>query len=348
MCDKCENIELLVTGIRKSLSDDEKSLVNKYEVVTLFSCDLTSQSCCSEVCRNCPAPTELLQIIEEKYEIICYQWQSGSEANKYPEKKEVFLSGEEAKDLLLQQVKELKLHLFTKNHQHEQFKLLKENLKDNEIIIHVDFSENYDNKQQNTTQSACFGYQSFSLYTVCIYYNEKGIVKVEMLVLVTPTTEHNPKITWCLNKFLLCHFNRSYDTVYFWSDGCAVQFKSKFTFHNLTFFPADIKIHWHYHHCKGAVDGPGGCVKNTVYCHVKAWKTVLGNPKQFAEYANSIITNIDILYVRDDDLLYDINKENVKAVPGTLKVRHIERKITGNIAELLFYTLSNTCNTFLC
>ena len=88
-------------------------------------------------------------------------------------------------------------------------------------------------------------------------------------------------------------------------------------------------------------------MKNTVYRHVKAGKTVLSNPKQFAEYANSIITNIDILYVRDDDLLYDINEENVKTVPQTLKVRHVERKITGNIAELLFYTLSNTSNTFL-
>ena len=66
-------------------------------------------------------------------------------------------------------------------------------------------------------------------------------------------------------KFLLCHFNQSYDTIYFWSDGCAAQFKSKFTFHNLIFFPADIKIHWHYfesHHSKGALDGLGGCVKN--------------------------------------------------------------------------------------
>ena len=44
---------------------------------------------------------------------------------------------------------------------------------------------------------------------------------------------------------------------------------------------------------------------------------------------------------------YDINEENVKAVPRTLKVRHVERKITGNIAGLLFYTLSNTSNTFL-
>ena len=89
-------------------------------------------------------------------------------------------------------------------------------------------------------------------------------------------------------------------------------------------------------------------MKNTVYRHVKAGKTVLSNPKQFAEYANSIITNIDIVYVGDDDLLYDINEKNVKAVPGSLKVRHVERKITGNIAELLFYTLSNTSNTFLC
>ena len=43
LCDKCDNIELLVTGIRTSLSDDEKSFLpcNKYEVAKLFSCDLT-------------------------------------------------------------------------------------------------------------------------------------------------------------------------------------------------------------------------------------------------------------------------------------------------------------------
>ena len=87
------------------------------------------------------------------------------------------MSGEKAKDMLLQQAKELKLHLFAKKHQHEQF------------------CENYDNKQQQKTQSTYFGYQFFSLYTVCTYYNEKGIVKVEKLVLITPTTEHSRKIT---------------------------------------------------------------------------------------------------------------------------------------------------------
>ena len=40
LCDKCENTELLVTGIRKYLPDDEKTFLpcNKYDDEKLFSC----------------------------------------------------------------------------------------------------------------------------------------------------------------------------------------------------------------------------------------------------------------------------------------------------------------------
>ena len=48
--------------------------------------------------------------------------------------------------------------------------------------MHVNFNENYDNRQQHAIQSASFGYQQFSLYAVMIYY--KGGLK--KIVIVTP------------------------------------------------------------------------------------------------------------------------------------------------------------------
>ena len=38
-----------------------------------------------------------------------------------------------------------------------------------EILVICDFSENYENKNQDETQNAYFGHSSFSLYTACCY-----------------------------------------------------------------------------------------------------------------------------------------------------------------------------------
>ena len=44
---------------------------------------------------------------------------------------------------------------------------------------------------------------------------------------------------------------------YFWSDGCIVQFRSRFTFCSVTFYSNDLELSWDYgeaHHCKGPHD----------------------------------------------------------------------------------------------
>ena len=49
---------------------------------------------------------------------------------------------EEAIELLNEQVKILKAHIFVKRTQNTHYNRLKENLKTNEFIIHVDYSKN--------------------------------------------------------------------------------------------------------------------------------------------------------------------------------------------------------------
>ena len=76
---------------------------------------------------------------------------------------------EEAIELFNEQVKILKEHIFVKRTQNTHDNWLKENLKTNEFIIHVDCSENYKDKEQDEIQSAYFGYSSFSIFTACCY-----------------------------------------------------------------------------------------------------------------------------------------------------------------------------------
>ena len=68
---------------------------------------------------------------------------------------------EEATELFNEQVKILKAHIFVKRTQNTNCNRLKENLKTNEFLIHVDYSENYKDKEQDEIQSAYFGHNSF-------------------------------------------------------------------------------------------------------------------------------------------------------------------------------------------
>ena len=79
----------------------------------------------------------------------------------------------DAINLLKQQIVVLKSHLFTKRTQLECYNTIKENLKQSDLLIHVDYSQNYDNNPQNEVQSVYFGHNSFSIFTACCYFQDE-------------------------------------------------------------------------------------------------------------------------------------------------------------------------------
>ena len=48
----------------------------------------------------------------------------------------------------------------------------KDELNTGEAVIHVEYSESYNNTQQDEIESACLGQQNFSTFTSCSYYRE--------------------------------------------------------------------------------------------------------------------------------------------------------------------------------
>ena len=76
---------------------------------------------------------------------------------------------EEVIELFNEQVKILNSHICVKRIQNTHYNWLKENLKTNEFILHVDYSENYKDKKQDEIQSVYLGHNSFSIFTACCY-----------------------------------------------------------------------------------------------------------------------------------------------------------------------------------
>lgn len=79
-------------------------------------------------------------------------------------------------------ISDLKKHIYRKCEQVSGYKKKKDDLKPEEVLIHVDYSESYSNAQQN-----------FSLFTSCSYYCEKehaDLVEVSMSV-IGESSEHS-------------------------------------------------------------------------------------------------------------------------------------------------------------
>ena len=55
--------------------------------------------------------------------------------------------------------------------QFSELKYLRNNFKDDKIIISVDFSRNYENKNFHEIQSAYFGHEGFTILTCACYYH---------------------------------------------------------------------------------------------------------------------------------------------------------------------------------
>ena len=129
-----------------------------------------------------------IQVATEKEddEISYYQWLSvdGKAAKTLKT-----ASYDEISDILSHKIKELKLHIHVRNEQYTVYNQLKEEMAGNSMLLHVDYAESYENKQQDECQSAYFGHTTFSIFTDVVYLRRNGELIHENVVII-PASQH--------------------------------------------------------------------------------------------------------------------------------------------------------------
>ena len=319
-CEICDNLKLFIRGVNSKI--EAKLPENCEALVDLFTCNDRTEKCLIGNCDSCPKvdldfskpSTETDNDLSdessvESTPITYYRWTT---IDKKVQKVACEMELNDVQTTLSDKMKELKTHLHTHWEQHKTYNKLKNELEPNEMIVHVDFAENYENKQQSEVQSAYFGHTSFSLFTACCYTRSRGELEKHKFVVTTEAKDHSRFAAHCLIKRVVEavreRVNLSSDAqlkVHLWSDGCASQFRSKFVFRLTTLFPSNWQVHRYYnerHHGKGPMDGLGGCVKNYVFRAVLSEKVVISTPKEFADYANANIRGVDVLYMSISDI----------------------------------------------
>ena len=77
-------------------------------------------------------------------------------------------------ETIKEKINKLKYYPFVRNEQYKIYNNLKLKMPKNAILLHVDYAENYENKQQGECQSAYFGHTSFSIFTAAAYIRLNG------------------------------------------------------------------------------------------------------------------------------------------------------------------------------
>ena len=171
-------------------------LASKLEVdITEFIsgnvCSVKDFDCCSNVCDKCPGKdlmTEIMDVLSRIDSITYNKSMKKGNCSKNVQKIKVLQSGEDVADKFLALTGSIiKLHVYNIFRQYSELKHLKKNLGLDKIILSVDFSHNYDNKQHHKIQSAYFGHEAFMLFTAACY--SKGETTSEAVATIDKDTD---------------------------------------------------------------------------------------------------------------------------------------------------------------
>nr|CAI5846123.1 unnamed protein product [Callosobruchus analis] len=248
-------------------------------------------------------------------------------------------------------------------HQYNTIKTLKQNLAEKEVLIHCDFSENYNLKYSQEVQSYHFGgsRQQISLHTVVVYSRVPGQeLKVQSFCTLSESLEHGPGAIWAhLYPLVKRLIDNEIKVLHFLSDSPSTQYRNKKMFAFITnqmydYFPEVQSVTWNYHeagHGKGAPDGIGGVCKRTadrivaegtdVSCFDKLVEVLKANCPGivfFEVYASEIEKFSDT-----------ISKGEILPFRGTMKVRQIKsvrHSKTLSLRELSCFRCEKKCVHF--
>jgi len=141
-------------------------------------------------------------------------------------------------------------------HQDENIKTLKENLKSDEILLHVDFSENYNTKYREEIQSFHFGgsRKQISIHTGVLYYlKDKEVEKQSFATCSSNIDHHSHAITAHLVPIFELAKRKvaNIKTLHFLSDGPTSQYRNQFNLGLMKvmlpkYFPYLAKWVWNY------------------------------------------------------------------------------------------------------
>lgn len=210
---------------------------------------------------------------------------------------------------------------------------LKSNLQDDEVLIHVDFSENYCTKYAKEIQAFHFGGSrvQLSLHTVVVYLRNS----ILSFCTVSENIAHSTAAIWTHLRPIFKTLPRGIKREHFLSDGLVTQYRNKTMFFIMATkhfkeIPDIENFTWNYTesgHGKGAPDGIGATCKRTADFVVNSGGDI-NNIDQFVKVIEERCLGITCIAIDGKDIqaMVDQVEEEAadkKGFKGTLNVHQV-------------------------
>lgn len=367
MCKLCTNTDLIVHALLKKKVVSQVSGKNLAKTLCCDG-DFVAVNCLQRKCKTC-AEKQLVFVGQfDGDEIVKYeQWEMSKATYKDKSGKMKMVKVVAKlikKEKLINLVKKLQdvLLIFMSHEANfiNQFafaKKIKYSLKPNEVLLHIDFSENYSMKYAQEIQSFHFGgsRKQVSLHTSSLYlrptvYEE---VQTKSFGTLSLNLNHGPVgIVAHLLPILNYIKDRIPDiaTLHFLSDGPSSQYRNQLMFYWFKkmvdqFLPTVHFSTWSYQeagHGKGAPDGIGGTIKRTADRLVGEGKD-LNTFEVLIDQLKLNLRKVEIAVIPEDSferIQKMVVKEDVVSFKGTMKVHQVVYDKKKNQKKLQMKSLS--------
>ncbi|CAF2174414.1 unnamed protein product [Rotaria magnacalcarata] len=380
ICTKHQNVKLMMAAIEKvfkyvnyqehvqfplsaesSMLHDTLQLDTSYichysHCLALLQCNPPQESCFLGKCTNCPEKksfTDLLTAVFDRTgldEIEFRQWISTDRSTLETLK----MSADEFIENFSEKLLSLRHHDFIAKMQMAFLQQKKQELGVGEFLVIGDFAENYSFIVQDAVQSFHWNNCQATLHPFVVYYREDNDLKHKSFVAISDCNQHDTTAVHLFQERLM-EFLKSFNhitKVFYFSDGCAAQYKNRKNFKNLCFHEEDfgVKAEWHFFatsHGKGPCDGIGGTVKRLAarasLQRVGSVEPIL-NPLALYRFAVEALPNIAFTFTTSEEheahrLKLELRFNDTRSIPGTQKV-HCIRPISKEFVEVFAYSFA--------
>ena len=105
----------------------------------------------------------------------------------------------------ISQIKEFREHVLRISTQYKQLRFLKDSLSDDQLIVQMDFAENYSCQSLDEIQSTYWKQTSVTLHPTVIYYKHGQELLHKSVIFVSDEERHNAVLVYTFIKELISH-----------------------------------------------------------------------------------------------------------------------------------------------
>lgn len=350
VCTYHQNVKLMIHA-----ADLDKS--HKH-IIAQAVCNPPQPTCYLNKCTACPGTEMLRKSMTIHFEnkavdnVIYQQWVSVDRTTQ----ETASLPFEDFIEAFIEKIEVLIPHSFIATQQAQFISECKKELKEGELAVLADFSENYSFVVQDAAQGMHWNNSQATIHPFVVYYQYSEEEHHISFVIISDCLHHDTVAVHLFQRALITFLKSALPItdikkITYFSDGAASQYKNRKNFVNLCSHEADfgIKAEWHFSatsHGKSACDGVGGTVKRLAAraSLQKPYDQQIMNPTQLYQWAKENIPATVFRYCSTEE--YEAVKQELKncfqnsrTIPGTRRL-HAFIPLSRHLVAVKLYSNS--------